>query len=521
MLTTRSAPDEASVGSPKPPVEEEGVPIEQAYSRDVQEENHIEKLCTRDSRGNKLARVDSHMLSHTSGTTVLEKPEEDQGYWTDDRYAWVVVFCCFIINFNTWGMNSGFAIYLQNYLKLDLYPGGDKLAYAWVGGIAFGVGMVFTPIINAFIPIIGLRQFILIGNLFQFVGLMLASWATKMWHLYCTQGLMNSFGLAFLTLPQLLAIPMWFSGKRARYRVLAGGIASSGSGWGGLFYNLVAQKIVNSISVHWALRIQAIVSFGLLLIPTIFFRVRKGSVAKFVIWDLAVFRLASFYILIGYMIFCIFSYIIVLYSLAQWTTTLGETETRASYVSACVQIGSLVLRPVCGYFGTPKFFGPLTLGTGLYTLSGVLCLAMWIPARNYATAVIFALWMGGIMGFIYSMFTPVCAAVFGIKRMSTAFAYLWTIQGVAALFGPAIGLKLRRGEGAYVDPTQYQNVAIFCGVCFIVSAWFLWLQRAYLIARNRKMMEEAKEIDPDNIDFSAYSISPREVIACLFSPGRY
>lgn len=461
------------------------------FEPEVIEGNHLEKVAT-------------------------ELERDDSGY--DHGYAWVVCGCCWLMNFCTWGMNSGFAIYFANYLQLDTYHGATKIDYAWIGGIAFGVGLAFTPIISWLIPKFGMNGCLLIGNCLQFTALMLALWSKYLWQLYLTQGLMNSFGLAFISVPQLIIVPMWFKKKR----VLAGGITLSGLGFGGILFNLGMQAVVNSKSVHWALRVQAIISFGLMWIPVIFIRSRaKQSGAGFALWRPKIFKSASFYILSGYMITCIFSYVILLYSLAQWTTTLGESVYRGSIVSACIQVGLCVFRPVFGYLGAPKFCGPLTLGMTLYTICGILCLAMWIPARNYATAIAFAIMQGGMMGFIYSMATPVCAMVFGMRDMTTAFSYLWVLQGLAAIFGPVIGLKLRTGEGAYVDPTQYQNCAIFSGVCFIASGAFLWLERGYVIARHRMLINEGREIDLDKIDIANIYVPPKMVLLSLFAPGRF
>lgn len=472
------------------------VSTDHMFEDEVIEENHIEKL--------------------VSATCSHHEAEEDVVY--DSGYAWVVCLCCFFMNFCTWGMNLGFAIYFANYLDLGTFAGATKLDYAWIGGIAFGVGLAFLPVVNWLVPILGMNGCLLLGNCLQFTALMLASWLTKLWQLYLTQGLMNSFGLAFILIPQLIIIPMWFKKKR----VFAGGITSAGLGAGGILFNLGMQAIVEAKLVHWALRAQAIILFGIMWFPTVFIRSRhKSSGAGFKLVDKQILMLASFYILAMYIIFCIFSYVILLYSLAQWTTTLGESVYRGLIVSACVQVGLCVFRPIFGVLGTPKFLGPLTMGSILYTLCGIFCLAMWIPLRNFAAAVAFAIIEGGMMGFIYSMFTPVCAAVFGMKKMSTAFSNLWVLQGLAAIFGPVIGIKLRRGEGAYVDPTQYQDCAIFCGVCFIAAGFFLFLERGYLVARNRIMVAEGHEVDPDKIDFAAYTVPPMAVLRGCFGAGKF
>ena len=131
-------------------------------------------------------------------TDISQDPNIDGGY------AWVICFACLLLNFNTWGGNSGFAIYFSTYLSENTFAGATKIDYAYIGGIAFGVGTVFSPVINVLLGKIGFRGVLIIGNCLQFTALMLASWSTKLWQLYLTQGLMQSFGLAFLLSLQLL-----------------------------------------------------------------------------------------------------------------------------------------------------------------------------------------------------------------------------------------------------------------------------------------------------------------------------
>lgn len=73
-----------------------------------------------------------------------DKPLTDENeFQYDVGYAWVIVFGVFLLNFSTWGMNSGFAIYFSYYLNNDTFEGASKLDYSAIGGIAFGGGCYF------------------------------------------------------------------------------------------------------------------------------------------------------------------------------------------------------------------------------------------------------------------------------------------------------------------------------------------------------------------------------------------
>ena len=434
-----------------------------------------------------------------------EDPDIDKGY------AWVVCGACVLFNFCTWGMNSGFAIYFANYLTNGTFEGATKMDYSYIGGMAFGVGVVFSPLITVIQGYIGFKNTLIIGNCLQFTALMLASWSRKLWQLYCTQGLMQSFGLAFLSIPAITVLPQWFKKKR----VLAMGLSSAGSGLGGIVFNLGMQKVVDTKGVFWALRVQSIIGFGLTWIAIF---LAKSKAAKhniqFDFFNFSSCKTAGYWLVMLFVITCIFGYVIVLYTLANFTTSLGYSERQGSIVSAMVQVGSLFGRPVVGYLSDR--YGAATLGSIVYYISGIFCLAMWIPARNYATVIIFALIMGSIMGSIYAIFAPLIARIFGLQKMSIIFGQIWAIVGVAGLFSPVIGVKLTKGSGAEVNPSSYRDCSIFTGIMFLACATFMLIIRGYIKARDRILVEKGDEVT-DMRDAESITVPVGDVLKLVFA----
>ncbi|KAG0669465.1 putative monocarboxylate permease mch2, partial [Kluyveromyces marxianus] len=74
----------------------------------------------------KLRNVDpTESTTKDSESTASETIEIPDG-----GYGWVIALCFFLYNFCTWGANSGYAIYLADYLSTNAFPGGGKLDYA-------------------------------------------------------------------------------------------------------------------------------------------------------------------------------------------------------------------------------------------------------------------------------------------------------------------------------------------------------------------------------------------------------
>lgn len=409
----------------------------------------------------------------------------------DGGYGWVVCFAVFLMNFALWGANSGFAIYFSYYLNNNTFHGGTKLDYSLIGGIAFGAGLLFTPLINLLSSKIGARGTLLVGNLCQFVALMLASFSRKLWQLYLTQGIVNSFGLAFISLPALTLLPQWFKKKR----IFAGGIASAGSGIGGIVFNLGMQRVVQNRSVFWALRAQSIMCFGIILIATALTRTRMTTKMTVAFYDMDCLRSGAFYLMVLFVVTCMFGYVVALYTMANFTTSLGYSGYQGSISAAMILTGATIGRPTVGLISDR--LGPITVAAIAYGLSGVFALAMWVPARNFATVVALSLLLGTIMGTVFTSILGIITHIFGLKRINVAFSMLWIALGVAGITSPVIGVSLKKGGSAsdLQDPTQYVYCSVFSGVSFFVSFLALLGLRGYMITRNQ--IAGARDMDMD------------------------
>lgn len=435
----------------------------------------------------------------------VKEPEEKQ----DVGYAWVMVFATFLFLFSTWGVNSAFGIYFSEYLKNDTFPGASRVDYAFIGGISFGIGLFSGPLVNYVHGILGTHLTILLGNCFQFTSIMLASWSVSLWQLYCSQGLMQSFGLALISLPALTLLAPWFKKRR----VLAQGLAVMGSGAGGVTFTMGMYKVMEVRNVHWALRAQAIISACLVLIGVCLVRTRKKAVI-FTPFDIPTLRCAGFWLLCFYNITCVFGYVIVLYTMSEYTTSLGYTEYQGAIVSTMVQVGFCFGRPMIGYIS--DLLGPTTVTAFCYYMASIFTLAMWIPAKNYATLIMLALLEGTFIGAVFPTTAPIIVRLVGLRKVNVAFCMLWVFFGAASIFGEPIGVGLiDLLPNGNLDPKLFKKTAIFAGCSFFACATSILLLRGYLIARERIM--EKLCADEKFVDRLDIVVPARDVISNLFA----
>lgn len=400
----------------------------------------------------------------------------------DGGYGWVVVFVVFVSCMSTWGVNSAYGIYLADYVNNDVFPGARNIDFAVIGGIAFCIGMLFLPIINYLLMRYSINIVVFAGGLFQLAASLLALWSTKLWQLYLTQGLLQLFGLSVVAIPVLGLVPQWFRQKR----LLAQGIASAGSSVGGLLFLLSMQRILQQYSFRWALRAQAIMAFCLTTVGSVLVRTRSTHIKPSIkLFDSMVFLTFGFWTMAAWYVFTMLGYGVLNYNIADYVILLGYTPHQGSVVTACVQIGNLVGRPLAGLLSDK--IGPVTVALVAHFLAAFWVLAFGIPLRNYAGAICFGLLVGLCMGIIWPTMAPIATRVVGLPKLGVTLGAAWIFIGLPSLASPVIGLATRGDPpaGKLHDPTQYTYPFVFTGLSYFCAAVSLWVLRGWLVARDQ------------------------------------
>ncbi|GMM32538.1 hypothetical protein DAMA08_052830 [Martiniozyma asiatica (nom. inval.)] len=396
------------------------------------------------------------------------------------------VIAVFIFNLNTWGANSAYALYLQTYLNSDIFPNATKYDYGIIGGITFGFGLAFSPFINRLIGLIGMKPTIAIGIVLNFLGIFLASFSKELWHVYLTQGVLTSVGMAMIAVPNIAVIPQWFKGGPGGKRNLAMGITAAGSGLGGIIYNICMQPLLHERSFRWSLRVQAIMGIGLNCIALLIIKSRNSSIKPvYKVYDKLIWTSFGCHCMFLWVMFTSFGYVVLMYNLGDFTRSLGYSSKQASIVSTMVAVGIIYGRPIIGRLGDK--IGPINITMICSWIVTIFTLGMWIPCRNFATAFVFALIVGSMMGTIWLTMATVCASIVGLKKFGIGMSLCWVATGVFGFCSPIIGISLKK-DGP-VNPEQYQPAAIFVGLCYFMAGFCLYILRSWVACRNEQIAE--------------------------------
>ncbi|KJZ76176.1 hypothetical protein HIM_04632 [Hirsutella minnesotensis 3608] len=411
----------------------------------------------------------------------------------DGGYGWVCTACVATINAHTWGLNSSYGVFLAHYLANDTFPGASPLHYAFVGSLSVSCALIVSPISTICVRELGTKPTMLGGAVLEAVSLICASFATKIWHLFLTQGVLFGLGMGFLFAPSVGIVPQWFTTRRS----LANGMSACGSGLGGLLYSFTAGAMIRNLGLQWAFRILGIVAFVVNVACTLLLRDRNKIIGSSQLaFDTTLFRRPEFILLLAFGWFSMLGYVVLIFSLANYANFVGLGASQAALISAFFNLGQAIGRPLVGFFSDRT--GRINMSAFTTFLAGLFSLVIWINAKTYGVLIFFAIICGSVGGAFWTTIGPVTAEVVGLKNVPSALSLVWITILLPCLFSEPIALQIVSGTGGYLG-TQ-----LFTGVMFVAAAICLVVLRGWKIGQVRevaRLTDEAPEhIDPVKVE---------------------
>ena len=208
-------------------------------------------------------------------------------------------------------------------------------------------------------------------------------------------------GQGFVYVPSIAILSQWFSARRS----LANGLSAAGSGVGGLLFSFGAAAVIREVSLAWAFRITAAVTAVMNVAAALLIRDRNAAIGPPQRgFDRQLLRRYDVVLLLMWGFVSMLGYILILYSLSDFASSIGLDKSQAASIAAYLNLGTAVGRPVIGIvsdrYGRMEAAGLLTL------LCGVACFAVWLPATSYGVTVLFALLNGAILGIFWVVGLP-------------------------------------------------------------------------------------------------------------------
>ncbi|KAF5013323.1 hypothetical protein FDECE_673 [Fusarium decemcellulare] len=424
---------------------------------------------------NQSGRLSENVTQVNDGTTgnLDAAPQIESDEPPNGGYGWVCTAAAAMINAHSWGFNSAYAVFLAHYLKVDSFPGSTPLQYAFVASLSLTFLLLVSPLATIAVREIGIRPTMFCGVILETASLLCASLATKIWHLFLTQGVVFGLGLGLLFIPTAAVVPQWFTTKRS----LASGVSLSGAGLGGLVYSLATGAMIRNLGVAYAFRILGILAFVVNTSCVLLIKDRnKANGSKQSAFDASLLKRWEYLLLLGFSIFTMLGYFILILTLANYANEIGLDSSKAAIISALFNGAQAIGRPLIGYFSDSV--GRMNMAGSMTFLAGVLSLAVWINAKTYGMLLFYTISEGLVAGNFWATIAPLMAEVVGLKQVPSALNMMWLSIVLPSTFSEPIALEIFTGTGSYLG-TQ-----LFTGLVYIAAAACIGLLRGWKIGQN-------------------------------------
>ncbi|KAI9486309.1 MAG: major facilitator superfamily domain-containing protein [Benjaminiella poitrasii] len=388
----------------------------------------------------------------------------------DGGYGWLVILGTFMVQVTSFGVASCWGI-LQDYLEVNMFrdnANNTQFQLSFVGTLLEICVNLMGPLAQIIASQFGSKSVLILGTILATLGLELASLSSKIWHLYLTQGVMFGAGASFLYVTAMGTAPLWFNKKRG----LALGLASSGSGIGGL----VLPFVINALNIHlgiaWTFRILGFICLVCDLIACVFVKdknpakLKKGERSFKNIFDISVLKNSNFIIWACGSVISLMGYFIPYFFVPSYATYLGMPSSNGSVLIAVMSAANFIGRILVGYIGDR--IGRLNADIIFTICAGLSSLLVWNFANSYGVLIAFSILFGLFCGSYFAMMTPITAAILTPAQYRTGVSIL-LLFNIIAIFGVTIASAIETS----VQSQPYLTYKIFTGVVYIVGGVIL------------------------------------------------
>lgn len=391
-------------------------------------------------------------------------------------YGWVVVWATFVCLALIFGVSYSFAAFFTSFAGEFAAQRADV---SWIFGLSGLVYFVLGTLGGILADRFGPRLVCSAGMVLIALGLLFTSWATALWMVYLSYGLLVGLGIAFVYTPSIANVQPWFTVRRG----LAGGIASSGIGAGTLLLPLLVAMSIGPMPWREAMRLLALGVLVLGLLTSALLRRAPvsnkpgeggtaGTASGLTLREtlrtptFRWFYLAT--VLASPVMFIPFAH------LSASARDLGLQEAQAVGLVGLIGVGSLVGRFSIGLLadrlGRARTLVLMQLSMGLSYL-------LWAAAGGYPLLALYALWFGLSYGSIVSLLPAICMDYFGGRSVASIVGALYSGAALGNLLGPVLA-------GAAFDRFgHYFGVMATCLALGLLATWASWRMQSVGRAR--------------------------------------
>ncbi|KAI1299789.1 hypothetical protein EDD11_006422 [Mortierella claussenii] len=396
-------------------------------------------------------------------------------------YGWVIVVASFLTQMISMGTCNVYGVYQNFYLTNTFSGTASTFQLAWIGSLTVMALDLAGPFTGSLCDHFGHRQAALVGVLIMALSLVASAFATQVWQLYLTQGLLYGAGGSLTYFAGLSLPSQWFT----RNRGLVTGIAISGGGIGGLWMSPIVSKLLNTKGLRFTMIAIAIAHLVILIPVCMLFKTRlesgrqraqrirrfgyrKGESLeqdkkrKFV--DFTILKDTRFCLLFVAGIFVVSGYFTPFYFISSYAQQHGVDTSTAALMVGLMNGASAFGRILMGLVSDK--IGPIN-SLFISTFAATLTLLLvWTFAATTAVMFLFSILYGLCCGAYLSSTVSVSGAICGQNRLATVTGILYAGMAIGSVIGSPT-------SGAILDSighkTNYMGVILWAGTVMAIG----------------------------------------------------
>jgi MFS family permease len=262
-------------------------------------------------------------------------------------------------------------------------------------------------------------------------------------------------------------MPTWFFHKRAA----AFGIMAAGSSAGGVVFPIMVTKLMPKIGFGWTMRVCGFLILALLIIANVTVKSRLPPRPR-------PFNMMHFirplketpYLLtvLGSFFFFFAMFLPINYIILQ-AETLGMSSRLAEYLIPILSGASFFGRVLPGIAADK--LGRYNVMTIMMAFTGVIVLALWMPAASNAPIIIFAALYGFGSGSFVSLAPSLVAQISDVREIGVRNGTVFAVISFAALCSnPIGGVLVTHWDGKYTGLQIFGGIMALSGAFTIMAA---------------------------------------------------
>ncbi|KAK9247242.1 major facilitator superfamily domain-containing protein [Lipomyces tetrasporus] len=387
--------------------------------------------------------------------------------------AWMTVLGAFFGLFGAFGWINAMGVFQKYYETHQLSTLSDS-TISWISSLQIFFLLFSGLFIGHLFDCFGPRYLILFGTFLQVFGIMMTSISQTYFQILFCQAVVSPIGSAFTFHACISSAATWFNRKRA----MVLGIVISGSSVGGLVFPIVIRHFSNHTTYGWTMRYCGFIILSLLLIANVTVKsMNKPSgwtplnwstfCKTFMDFNFIILTAGSFVIFLA--LFSPFTYVV------SDATFHGVDAIMANYLVSILNGSSILGRIIPGVLADK--FGRYNMYLIGIFLSGILTMALWIPAQSLIPLAVYAALYGFSSGTVVTLLPSCCGQISEVSQIGTRVGTIFGVIGFACLSGiPISGTIIQDGS----RHMQWTSMKLFCGIMMLCGGLIVVFARLKL-----------------------------------------